>query len=286
MIVTRDIASTRDALSAARRDGRRFGLVPTMGAMHAGHRSLIDRAVDDCGYVVVTIFVNPTQFGPGEDFTTYPRTTEADLNSCRQAGVALVFMPTADEMYPADAATAIHVDGLTQNLCGPHRPGHFDGVATIVAKLFQIVMPDAAYFGRKDAQQLAMIERMTADLNMPIEVIGCATVREADGLAMSSRNTRLIGEDRTRAGAIFRALTAAADAIGNGIVDVEALEDRMRRELQQAGVTKIDYAEVVDARSLRRIDRVDRPVLLAIAVRIGGTRLIDNLEVDPSRPDG
>lgn len=286
MIVTRDIAATRQALAAARRDGRRIGLVPTMGALHAGHRALIDRAAAECEFVVVSIFVNPTQFGPGEDFDSYPRTTEADLDDCREAGVALAFLPTTDEIYGPDADTTVHVESLTRTLCGPHRPGHFDGVATIVTKLFGIVWPDAAYFGHKDAQQLRVIEQLVRDLNMPIEIVGCPTVREPDGLALSSRNARLIGEDRTRAAAIYRALTAAAEAIGAGVVDAGELQSRMRRVLDEAGVAGIDYADVVDARTLQRIERVERSALLAIAARIGGTRLIDNVRVDPAQRDG
>lgn len=281
MEITRDIAGTRAAVVAARRAGRRIGLVPTMGYLHAAHLSLVEAARRDATYVVVSIFVNPTQFGPTEDLDRYPRDESGDLNKCKAAGVALVFIPPTAEMYRPQAATTVHVAGVTDTLCGPCRPGHFDGVATVVAKLFNIVQPDRAYFGEKDYQQLVVLRRMTRDLDLPIEIIGCPTVREPDGLAMSSRNALLSPDQRQRALVLYRSLCAARDRVRAGERDTQTIIGLMRQIVEEAAPDKIDYISVVDPETLRPVARIEKPVRLALAVRLGPTRLIDNLPVDP-----
>jgi pantoate--beta-alanine ligase len=281
MEVTRAIAATRAALAAARHGGRRIAFVPTMGALHVAHVSLMEAAKRDGGYLVVSIFVNPTQFAPGEDFARYPRDEAGDLAVCETAGVDLVFMPAAEEVHPAGSVTTVHVARLTETLCGPQRPGHFDGVATVVAKLFNIVQPDAAYFGQKDAQQLAVIRQMVRDLNMPIEIVGCPTVREADGLAASSRNAYLEGSQRGQARCLYQALCEAKSRIERGETLAAAVVRAMRRIIEAAGPAEIDYISVADPETMQPVERIDRPVLVALAVRIGSTRLIDNLQVDP-----
>jgi len=283
MKLTRDIPATREALAAARHGGRRIAFVPTMGALHAGHVSLLEAARRDGGYLVVSIFVNPTQFAPGEDFERYPRDEAGDLKICRQHGVDLVFIPTVADMYPPDAATTVHVARLTETLCGPHRPGHFDGVTTVVAKLFNIVQPDVAYFGEKDAQQRAVIRRMVRDLAITIEVVGCPTVRESDGLALSSRNAYLSPQERRQARCLYQALSAARARIERGESDPGAIVAEMRRIIDAAGPAHVDYIDIVDPDSLQPVPRIERRVLVALAVRIGTTRLIDNLQVDPRR---
>ncbi len=289
MRVTRDIASTRAAIAAARQAGRRIGFVPTMGFLHAGHVSLMEAARRDerrLGrepFVVVSIFVNPTQFGPHEDYNRYPRDTAGDLSQCKEAGVELVFTPAVTDMYRADASTTVHVRGLTDTLCGPCRPGHFDGVATIVAKLFNIVQPDAAYFGEKDAQQLAVIRRMVRDLDFALEVVGCPTVREPDGVAMSSRNALLSPGERARATALYRALCAARERIQGGERSAAAVTKEMRQIVDAVQPERIDYISVVDPETLQPVHEISGPVLVALAVRIGTTRLIDNLTVGVAR---
>jgi pantoate--beta-alanine ligase len=279
MNVTRDIPSTRAAIGAARHAGRRIGFVPTMGYLHAGHLSLVETARGDGTFVVASIFVNPTQFGPHEDFERYPRDTAGDLGKCKDAGVELVFMPAATDMYAPDAVTSVHVVGLTETLCGPCRPGHFDGVATIVAKLFNIVQPDVAYFGQKDAQQLAVIRRMVRDLDFPIEIIGCPIVREADGLAMSSRNALLSPDERQQALVLYRALCEAQARIAAGERNSAGLLSRMRQIVDTGRPTNVDYISLVDPETLQPVSTIEQPVLAALAVRIGSTRLIDNLVV-------
>ncbi len=281
MDVTRDIAATRRALAIPRARGDRIGLVPTMGALHAGHIELLATACQACDFSVATIFVNPTQFAADEDLAAYPRTPEQDYDVCRAAGIDLVFQPTAAEMYRPDASTTVTVAGLDRHLCGPHRPGHFVGVATVVAKLFQIVQPDAAYFGRKDYQQLAIIRRMVRDLDMPVDVVGCPTVREADGLALSSRNVYLSDEHRRQAAVIPAALRAVAERIAAGQTGVPDLTTLLADTLRSRGPLEIDYASIVDPDTLQPLETVAGPVVVAAAVRIGQTRLIDNLEVDP-----
>ena len=284
MLVTRDIAATRRAIAEARQAGHRIGFVPTMGYLHAGHLSLVEAARHAGSWIVASIFVNPTQFGPTEDFDRYPRDAAGDLRQCEQAGVELVFMPSVEDMYPPGSTTTVHVAQLTDTLCGPCRPGHFDGVATVVMKLFNIVQPDLACFGQKDAQQLAVIRRMTRDLNLPIEIVGCPTVREPDGLAMSSRNALLSTGERHRAVALYRALCAARDARAGGERDAQALTALMRRIIDAAEPARIDYISIVSPDTLQPVIHVDHTVLMALAVRIGNTRLIDNMLLDPAAP--
>ena len=282
--VVETIAAVREHVADARRAGQSIGLVPTMGALHEGHLSLIRRARERSGYVVVSIFVNPTQFVAGEDLDSYPRTLEADADACGRIGTDLVFAPSVEVMYRRDAVTTVQVSGLTETLCGPHRPGHFEGVTTVVSKLFNIVQPDVAFFGQKDAQQAVVLRKMVEDLDMPIEVEVCPTVREADGLAMSSRNAYLSGEQRQQAVSLYRALEGARQAIADGQRDAATLIARMRETLRSAGPCRIDYVDVVHPATLEPIDPVTCPVLIALAVRIGESRLIDNIVVDPAMP--
>lgn len=285
MQVVEQIADVRRAVATARAAGRSIGFVPTMGYLHDGHLALIAAAGRDNTYTVASIFVNPTQFGPNEDFDRYPRDTAGDLDKCRTAGVDLVFMPSTDTMYPSGSVTRIHVGRLAETLCGAHRPGHFDGVATVVAKLFNIVAPDRAYFGEKDAQQLAIIRRMVRDLDMPLEIVGCPTVREPSGLARSSRNAMLTADEHERATALHRALCIARDRLQAGERDVATLLDEMQSIVAAAKPTGVDYISIVDASTLQPVTRVERAVLVALAVRFGGTRLIDNVTVDPFAND-
>lgn len=251
-----------------------------MGALHEGHRSLIRAARAECDEVVVSIFVNPTQFGPGEDFERYPRPIEADLEACRQEGATAVFCPAASEMYPEGARTTVRVAGLTEGLCGAHRPGHFEGVTTIVTKLFNLVAPDRAYFGQKDYQQSVVIRRMVRDLLWPLEIVVCPTVREPDGLALSSRNAYLSPAEREQALSLSRALFWARDEILRGVRDTAALIAGMRERIEAAGPCSIDYIEIVDADELTPMPVARGRCVLALAVRIGQTRLIDNVLVD------
>lgn len=280
MLTVTTIAEVRAELGPVRRAGRCIGFVPTMGALHDGHVSLVQAARRDCAHVVVSIFVNPTQFGPGEDLANYPRTLEEDLRACEQAGTDLVFAPAASEMYRPDAVTTVRVGKLSEPLCGAFRPGHFDGVATVVAKLFNVVMPDRAYFGEKDYQQLVVIRQMVRDLDLPIEIVGCPTVREAGGLAMSSRNRYLSVEQRHQALSLYQALTEAQQAVKAGTRNVAMLCDMIRRRILAAGPARIDYVSIVEAASLQALETVDRAARVCVAVRIGGCRLIDNMPVD------
>lgn len=283
MLIISEIAECRAAVRSLQRGGRTVGLVPTMGALHEGHMSLMRAAKDRCYAVAVTIFVNPTQFGPNEDFSKYPRTLEADLALCRAAGVDLVFTPSVETMYQPDATTGVHVGRLAEVLCGRHRPGHFDGVATVVCKLFNILPANIAFFGEKDYQQLTIIRQMVRDLNMDIEIVGCPTVREPDGLAMSSRNRHLSAGERHQALSLSRALFAARDRIASGEHDAAKLTDEMRVTILRAGPSAIDYIEIVDPNSLESMMIIDRPARICLAVRIGSTRLIDNVAVEPPR---
>ena len=281
MEVIRAIEPLRQHFRRVRAGGATVGLVPTMGALHAGHLSLVAASRRDGHATVVSIFVNPTQFGPREDFSQYPRDEGRDLAACERAGVHTVFAPSAEEMYPAASTTRVEVRELTATLCGPHRPGHFSGVATVVAKLLNIVQPDAAYFGEKDFQQLQVIRRMVRDLNLPVRIVGCPLIREADGLALSSRNRYLSAAERERALSLVRALGAGAAAIAGGERHGPAVEGTLRETLVAGGVERIDYASVVDPASLQPAQRITGPVLLAIAASVGTTRLIDNRLVDP-----
>ena len=280
MLVFSDIEPTSQAVRDAQREGHVVGVVPTMGALHSGHMSLIRAARERCSTVAVTIFVNPTQFGPSEDFREYPRPLEDDLAACESAGVELVFTPSVETMYPSGSLTTVHVRGITGILCGPWRPGHFDGVATVVAKLFEIVPADIAFFGEKDYQQLIVISRMVQDLNMPIEIAACPTVREPDGTALSSRNRFLSPGERKQAASLSRALFAAVARVADGERDVSAIVDEIRREILGAGPVEIEYVEVVDAATLELITVIDRPARICLAVKIGSCRLIDNVGVD------
>lgn len=256
----------------------RVGLVPTMGALHAGHLALVEQARSENDVVVVTIFVNPTQFGPNEDLAAYPRDLPRDLALLQAAGVDVVFTPTPDVIYPPGYQTYIEVEQVAQGLEGARRPGHFRGVATVVAKLFNITQPHIAYFGQKDAQQVAVIRRMVHDLNFPLEIAVCPTLREADGLAMSSRNAYLTPEQRQAAPVVYRALQAAADAYEAGMSDPEALRLTMLAMLHLEALATPEYVSAADARTLRELDAAtDVPILLSLAVRVGKTRLIDNL---------
>jgi pantoate--beta-alanine ligase len=271
------IGDVQREVRKARGKGLRIGLVPTMGALHEGHASLIRAARAECDYVVVSLFVNPTQFGPGEDLARYPRPIENDLAVCRREGADLVFTPAAAEMYPEGFATTVRVAGLSEKMCGAFRPGHFDGVCTVVAKLLAIVQPDAAYFGEKDAQQLAIVRRMAADLDLPLEIRGCPLVREPDGLAMSSRNAYLGAEERQRALAISAALADARKAIESGERSAAAVAGRLRRRLQAATGVELQYVAVVDPDTLADLDRIAGQALVAVAAKVGATRLIDNV---------
>jgi pantoate--beta-alanine ligase len=288
VITARTKAELREALAGPRREGKRIGLVPTMGYFHEGHLSLMRRAREDCNVVVVSLFVNPTQFGPTEDLDAYPRDEDSDTRLASLEGVDVLWMPEAEEMYPEGFATAVEVDaGLTGVLDGaPDRrgPSHFRGVTTVVAKLFNCVQPDVAYFGQKDAQQAVVIERMTRDLDFPIEIEVLPTVREQGGLAMSSRNAYLSEPERERALALSRALEAAAAAAGAGETSTETLVEAATEVLRNAGIDP-EYVEARDATDLSPVAKLNgRPVLLAVAAQVGRARLIDNVVIQPDQP--
>jgi pantoate--beta-alanine ligase len=272
------IAEARSACDAARARGGHVGLVPTMGYLHEGHRSLIRAARAANDYVVVTIFVNPLQFGAGEDLDRYPRDLSGDLAQCREEGADLVFAPSAAEMYPQGApVTTVTVAGLTDGMCGAARPTHFAGVTTVVTKLFAIVGSCRAYFGKKDAQQLAVIDRMVADLNLPVEVVGCPIVREPDGLAMSSRNAYLSAEQRAAALVLSRALETAAGAVIAGERNAHAVVAIIDELVRTEPLVALEYAEARDAHTLEPVATLEGDVLVALAARVGRTRLIDNV---------
>jgi pantoate--beta-alanine ligase len=262
------------------------GLVPTMGYLHEGHRSLMRAARDRCDLVVVTIFVNPMQFGAGEDLDRYPRDLDGDVAACAGEGVDVVFHPSVAEMYPlGPSATTVHVADLTAGLCGADRPVHFDGVTTVVAKLFAIAGPCTAFFGEKDFQQLVVVRRMAADLNLPVEVVGCPLVREPDGLAMSSRNAYLSPEGRVAGIALSRALESAGAAVADGERDAAALRALVAAQLAAEPLLAVDYVEVRSADDLGELDRLDGRVVVAVAARVGGTRLIDNVRMNVQGSD-
>ena len=275
MRIITDLAEMQAAAGELRRGGT-LALVPTMGALHAGHLSLIDAAKRDCTHVVATIFVNPLQFGPNEDFSRYPRTFEADCAALTAAGVDILFAPSAETLTPAGATTFIEVAGISERLDGAHRPGHFRGVATIVAKLFHIVAPDRAYFGQKDAAQFAVLRAMVRDLNFPVQLVACPIVREADGLALSSRNRYLTMEQHARATILHRSLAAAADLHARGERNTQALIATMLRVLATDPSVIVEYATVVDPDTLLPISDTTGGALIAVAARLGETRLIDN----------
>ncbi len=277
------IEAARAQVGLARDMRRTIGLVPTMGALHAGHVRLIEECRRLADFTVVSIFVNPTQFAPGEDFERYPRTLEADLRACESAGADLVFTPTRADIYPRGeaGATFVEVPGLSHVLEGASRPTHFRGVATIVLALFEIIRPDLAVFGQKDYQQQALIRRMVADLHVPVEVVTVPTVREPDGLALSSRNRYLSPEQRRGAVALSQALEEARRAVAEGERDADRVRRVLRSRIESEGTAELDYAEVVDALSLESLDRIEpnRPTVALVAARFGATRLIDNLQL-------
>ena len=280
MHIARTITEVRDAVRTARTHGATIGFVPTMGFLHEGHLSLVETAREaGATFIVVSIFVNPKQFGPNEDFARYPRDEERDRESLEAAGTDLLFLPSVEVMYPEGATTAVHVGGVAEPLEGERRPGHFDGVATVVTKLFNIVQPDVAAFGRKDAQQCAVIERMVHDLDLPVRLVFGETLRESDSLAMSSRNAYLSDAERAKAPVLHRALRAGEEAITHGIHEVAGVEKLMHRVVEEEGGVEVDYLVVVDPATFRPPADCNREVLLAGAVRIGRTRLIDNVRV-------
>ena len=283
MKIAKTIESIRHLVKAARSAGRKIGFVPTMGALHIGHISLIETAKKKCDFVVVSIFVNPTQFGPGEDFNRYPRPIKADLNICKKAGVDVVFAPTVQQMYQTKNLTWVTVEKLTEPLCGRFRPGHFRGVTTVCVKLFNIVAPDAAYFGQKDAQQVIVIKRMVADLNMPLEIVVCPTVREPNGLAVSSRNQYLTKQQKKDAANIYKSLQMCHRIIDAGATETRQIIAEMQKILQQIPSGQIEYISIIDAETLESIEKIAGKVLAAVAVRVGPARLIDNILVDAGR---
>ena len=269
-------AEVRSQVKAWRQEGLSVGLVPTMGFLHEGHQSLIRRAAQENDRVIVSIFVNPIQFGPKEDLQTYPRDLAADQVKAREAGASLIFAPEPEEMYAPDFSTYISAEDVSENLCGASRPGHFRGVCTVVCKLFHIASPDRAYFGQKDAQQLPVILRMVRDLDLAVEIIGCPIVREADGLAKSSRNTYLNPDERRAALVLFSAVQAGEELLRRGEKDGDIILSKMRSVIEEEPLARIDYVEMTEWDSIRIHHRADRPVLVAMAVWIGRTRLIDN----------
>ena len=286
METIRTIAWMKESARQARAEGRIIGLVPTMGALHSGHIALVERAKRDCSQVIASIFVNPKQFGPQEDFAKYPRALEADSEKLSGAGVDALFLPHAAEIYPSGFRTYVNVDGLSVRLEGRSRPGHFRGVATVVLKLLEIVQPNFAYFGRKDAQQVRIISQMARDLNLDTEIVVCPIVREPDGLALSSRNAYLSTEERRASTLLHRALTAAKAELAAGTRDSLHLQTVVRKTLEAEPLAAVDYAEIVDADTFEPVTRVARPCYVVLAVFIGKTRLIDNLYLEPVGDSG
>lgn len=276
MKIVHSIKEVRDVVKQWRKQGLSVGFVPTMGYLHEGHGSLVEKASKENDKVVVSIFVNPIQFGPKEDFSSYPRDLERDGKIVEAAGGDLIFNPSNEEMYLRDFSTYVDMNGITEGLCGAKRPGHFRGVCTVVTKLFNIVLPDRAYFGEKDAQQLAVIKRMVRDLDIPVEIVPCPIVRESDGLAMSSRNTYLNEEERKAALVLSRSLKSAKEALLQGERSAENIKLMINEILTSEPLARIDYVNVVDSLSLAEVATIGKSVLVAIAVFIGKTRLIDN----------
>lgn len=276
MKIAGTVAEVREQVKQWRKEGLTVGLVPTMGFLHEGHKSLIDRAVKENDRVVVSVFVNPTQFGPNEDFESYPRDMDKDSALCEAAGASLIFHPEPSEMYLDGYSTFVDMSTLTGGLCGKTRPIHFRGVCTVVSKLFNIVTPDRAYFGQKDAQQLAVIRHMVRDLNFGIEIVGCPIIREEDGLAKSSRNTYLNAEERAAATILSKALKEGKAALESGERDAAKVKQIVTDKINSEKLSKIDYVEIVDWNNLEPVEKVADDVLCAVAVYIGKTRLIDN----------
>jgi pantoate--beta-alanine ligase len=277
MKVLHTIAEMRAACAEARRSGKRLGFVPTMGALHEGHLSLVRAARAQCDAVAVSIFVNPTQFGPNEDFSKYPRSFERDCKLLEAEGVALLFAPSVEEMYPKGAVTFVSVEGLSEKLCGRSRPGHFRGVTTVVAKLFHIVQPSAAFFGQKDAAQAVIVKKMVRDLDLPVEIVVCPIVREADGLALSSRNAYLDAAQRRSATVLHRALVQVQSLAETGERSSAKLIDAAQRVFREEPTVKVDYVEMVDNETLDPVAEVCGGALVAVAAFVGATRLIDNI---------
>jgi pantoate--beta-alanine ligase len=272
------IGEVRARVAQARAAGHAIGLVPTMGALHEGHLSLMRRARDECGYVVVTIFVNPTQFPPGEDFDRYPRDLDGDVRKASELGVKLAFAPSVEEIYPPGDATFVEVTGtLVEGMCAPHRPGHFRGVTTVCARLFNIVQPDRAYFGEKDYQQLQVIKRVVRDLRLPLAIVPVPTVREPDGLAMSSRNAYLSPQERKAAAVLYRALSEAKGRMQAGERDGATLLAAVKSAIATEPLIRLQYAELRDAESLAVVGRAEALAVLAVAAFVGNSRLIDNV---------
>lgn len=276
MNIAATIEEVRSQVSQWRKEGLSVGLVPTMGYLHEGHKSLIDKAVEQNDRVVVSVFVNPIQFGPGEDLATYPRDLDRDAALCENAGADLIFHPEPENMYFDDFCSFIDMDGLTKGLCGKTRPTHFRGVCTVVGKLFNIVAPDRAYFGQKDAQQLAVIRRMVRDLNFNLEIVGCPIIREEDGLAKSSRNTYLSPEERKAAVILHKGLSEGEALVRSGETNAARVKQAIRDVIESEPLARIDYVELVDFDNMEEIDTLKKPFLAAVAVYIGKTRLIDN----------
>jgi len=278
--VVRDIEGMRDLVERTRAAGRLVGLVPTMGFFHEGHLELMRRARTECGVVVVTLFVNPTQFGPSEDYDAYPRDFERDSALAEAVGVDYLFSPEAEEMYPEGFKTTVSVKELSEVMCGEGRPGHFDGVATVVAKLFNIIPAHRAYFGQKDAQQLLVIRMMARDLNFPIEIIAAHTVREEDGLAMSSRNSYLSPEERLAATVLYRSLEAAASLIESGENNAGVIREEMEQVVSAEPLVNLEYVKICDNIYLQPLSELSGEVLVALAARVGRARLVDNMVFD------
>jgi len=274
--VVNTAAALRAAVRAARADGHTIGLVPTMGALHAGHLSLVERSCRECGFNVVSIFVNPTQFGPQEDFARYPHNLEADLAALSPYAADLVFAPGLKEMYPAGCTTFVEVGRVAEKWEGACRPGHFRGVATVVLKLFNLAQPDVAYFGQKDYQQTVVVRRMVADLDVPVEIRICPTVREPDGLALSSRNVYLSQEERRQALSLSRGLRRAEELVHRGERDADAVRRAVRETIAAEPAVRVDYVAVVDADTMDELQRIEGAAVVAVAARVGTTRLIDN----------
>ncbi len=275
-MLTKEICEIRKVIKDWKKEELSIGYVPTMGFLHEGHESLIKKAVKENDRVIVSIFVNPTQFGPNEDYDSYPRDINKDLELCKNAGASIVFNPSPEEMYFDNNSTSIGVSSLTNVLCGLKRSGHFDGVCLVVSKFFNIITPDRAYFGQKDAQQVAVIKRMVRDLNMDIEIVPCPIIREEDGLAKSSRNTYLLQKERNAALILNRSLLKAKETLENGERKANIVKNIIKDSINSEQLAKIDYVELVDNNSLENIEFIDRDILVAIAVYIGKTRLIDN----------
>ncbi|PIV39842.1 MAG: pantoate--beta-alanine ligase [Candidatus Omnitrophica bacterium CG02_land_8_20_14_3_00__42_8] len=277
MKVYRDPSSLIKKVREIKKQGYKIGLVPTMGFLHEGHMSLVRKARKDTDCVIVSIFVNPAQFGPGEDFKKYPRALKKDLVLCEKEGVDIIFAPESKKMYPRGYSTYVNVEKITDTLCGASRPGHFRGVSTVVAKFFNIITPDIAYFGRKDAQQAIVIKRMAEDLNMGVEIKVMPIVREKDGLAMSSRNVYLNRRERSEAQCIYKSLKSAKKLFNSGERDSKKIINKIKRVINSQPDTKIDYAAIVGTKDLRDIKKISGEALIAVAVKIGKTRLIDNI---------